>query len=101
PFSRLLRRPLAICVVLVAAAVANGLVSPHGLHPLFVKGHKEHLENRLLDTWNSFSRVEVSRTEHGPPDLWGPSPDYDASQWAVDQRRMNIDGLAGTTAYGI
>lgn len=101
-FAAVFRRPLVVCLVLVVCAAANGLVSPHGVHPPFVKGKMEKLQHRLFETWNSFSRVAVSKTERRAPTLWGPSPKYDPGQWAAtEQRPMNIDGLAATTAYGV
>lgn len=96
-----LRRPLAISLVLVAAALANDWMSPRGLHPLFVKGKIERLDERLFEQWNSFSRVVVFGTGNPNPHMWGPSPNYSPEDWPVEQRGMNIDGAAGTTAYRV
>ncbi|MPY71640.1 MAG: hypothetical protein GEU92_16325 [Alphaproteobacteria bacterium] len=101
PFAGLMRRPLAIAVALVGVVLVNDLVSPWGLHPLFVKGKVERLDDRLYEEWNSFSRVVVFDIDDPRPHMWGPSPNYAAEDWSVEQRGMNIDGAAGTTAYKI
>ena len=33
--------------------------------------------------------------------MWGPSPVFVADDWRLTQSELNIDGDAGTTAYGI
>jgi SAM-dependent methyltransferase len=96
-----LRRPVAISVALFAVAAANDLASPQGLHPLFVKGKIEQLDQRLFEDWNSFSRVIVTENNSPKPHMWGPSPVFDPDEWPVEQRGMNIDGAAGTTAYRV
>ncbi|WP_119461419.1 hypothetical protein [Rhodospirillaceae bacterium SYSU D60014] len=101
PVSAVLRRPLPIGLALVAVALANDLASPWGLHPVFVKGKVERLDQRIFEEWNSFSRVVVFDTGNPDPHMWGPSPIYMASDWPVEQRGMNIDGGAGTTAYRV
>ena len=100
-FARVLLRPAPVAVVLAVAALANGLASPWGLHPLFVKGKTETLNDRIFEEWNSFSRVIVFDRGNPHPHMWGPSPTYRKEDWPVEQRGMNIDGAAGTTAFRI
>jgi spermidine synthase len=92
----LLRRPSLVVVLLGACVVANSL-APRGLHPLFVKGQRE--TPPLFEAWNSFSRIAVFAHDNPAPQMWGPSPTFRPDAWAVQQRRMNIDGDAGTTTY--
>ncbi len=101
PFSWVLQRPQAIFLVLIAAAVVNGAMSPRGLHPVFVKGAAERLVVRLFEEWNSFSRILVFDVDNTNPHMWGPSPTYDRDEWSIEKHGMNIDGSAGTTMYGI
>jgi spermidine synthase len=101
PFAWLLRRPAALLLMLAAAALANDLAAPGGLHPQFVKGKIERLDQRIFEEWNSFSRIVVFETGNPRPHMWGPSPTYVAEDWPTAQRGMNIDGAAGTTTYGV
>ena len=48
--------------------------------------------------WNTFSRVVVNETHVGRPQMWGPSKKLTSENVVVEQRAMNIDGDAGTTA---
>lgn len=101
PAAAVLRRPVAVGAALVAVALANDLASPSGLHPLFVKGDIERLDDRIFEEWNSFSRVVMFDTGNPNPHMWGPSPNFDPDDWRVEQRGMNIDGGAGTTAHRV
>ena len=83
PFAWLLRRPAAIVLALAAAALGNQLAAPGGLHPLFVKGQVERLDQRIFEEWNSFSRIMVYNTGNRAPHMWGPSPVYDAADWPI------------------
>jgi hypothetical protein len=96
PLAQLLGRPSLVVVVLGGCVLANSL-APRGLHPLFVKGQRE--PHPLFEAWNSFSRIAVFAHGDAAPQMWGASPYFRASQWTVEQRRMNIDGDAGTTTY--
>jgi len=96
PCARLLQRPGLLVLVLAVLAVANGL-GHHGLRPIFVKGQLE--PRPLFEAWNSFSRIAVFKGSSMAPQMWGPSPNFRQEMWAVEQRKMNIDGDAGTTMY--
>lgn len=98
PLAALLRRPRTLLVLLAAAAALNG--QDQGLRPIAVKGNIEMLTGRpLFEEWNSFSRIAVFGTPRTVPAMWGPSPRFRDSDWTVEQRRMNIDGQAGTATY--
>ena len=96
PLAWLLRHPLLVLLLLVASILVNGLAL-RGLHPLLVKGQSE--PQPLFEAWNSFSRIAVFAHNDPVPHMWGPSPYFRAHEWTVEQRRMNIDGDAGTTTY--
>jgi spermidine synthase len=99
PMIAVLGRPGKVAVVLIALAAANSL-SEYRLHLLAVKQRVELRGGDLLfERWNSFSRIAVSRYADKEPHLWGRSPTTPRGRWEVDQRRMNIDGIAGTTMY--
>jgi spermidine synthase len=101
PLASVLQRPGSLFLVLIAAAIGNDLASPRGLHPMFVKGQAERLDNRLFEEWNSFSRIVVFDTTNRRPHMWGASPTYRPGDWPTEQRLMNIDGSAGTTSFRI
>jgi hypothetical protein len=92
---RLLRRPGLVAVILLVVAFAN-TTTRFGLQPLSAKFNRiESAPAFEFEEWNSFSRIAGSRTFHGPPILWGPSPTLPTGL-LVDQRGLNIDGFAGT-----
>jgi hypothetical protein len=97
PLHALLSRRKAILGGLVAAAFANG-VSGYGLQPLVAKGIFEGGNSYIFREWNTFSRVAVAPTHVSQPQMWGPSPKL-GPDLVVEQRGMNIDGDAGTTAF--
>lgn len=101
PLARLLQQPAALLLVLVACATVNGILSPRGLHPVFVKGKTEAMDIRIFEEWNSFSRIIVFDTGDRRPHMWGPSPTFEAADWPVRQRGLNIDGSAGTTTFNV
>jgi hypothetical protein len=92
------RHRAAILAVGLAAAVLNG-ATDYGFQPLVAKGRFEGGGSYLFRQWNSFSRIAVYPTETKPPQLWGPSPEFDGGAFRIGQRYLNIDGDAGTTAY--
>jgi spermidine synthase len=92
----MLRQPGLVLLLLGVSLLVNSLM-PRGLHPIFVKGQIE--PPPLFEAWNSFSRIAVFAHDDPTPQMWGPSPYFRADAWAVQQRRMNIDGDAGTTTY--
>ena len=96
-----LRRRGRLAAVLAVFALVNS-VTDHGLSPLYVKGKIEALDGfPMFQSWNSFSRVAVFDRGERPPHMWGPSPELEGDAWVVPQRFMNIDGDAGTVAYGV
>lgn len=101
-FARLLQRRYIWLVLMVAVAAINSIDRSHrGLYPVFAKNELQLVDLPWHETWNSFSRVTASKPEYGAPQMWGPSPAFDASAWRLRQSRLNIDGDAGTAAYGI
>ena len=96
----LLRWRWGIVIALVAAALVNGL-SERGLRPVFVKGMDQSAWPKLLEAWNSFSRVAVYAQDSREPKMWGPSPRFEPARWPIEQRTLNIDGDAATTSYRI
>jgi spermidine synthase len=99
PLSLVLQKPVPIAIVIALVAGAN-TVTDYRIHPLIVKGKVEPRANSLLfERWNSFSRVIVFRHPKGEPHLWGPSPRTPRGRWSIDQRMMNIDGIAATAMY--
>jgi spermidine synthase len=101
PLASVLQRPQAIFLVLFVCAIANDVISPRGLHPLFVKGKVERFDKRILEEWNSFSRVVADEGRSQYPHMWGPSPRYQRDDWPIEQRALSIDGAAGTTTFRI
>jgi predicted membrane-bound spermidine synthase len=106
PFASLLQRHKTILLVLCISAIANG-AADSGLKPLVVKGRIEaprvayagETARVLHEEWNAFSRIVVYKWPPNTPHLWGPSPKMPTDKWSVDQRWLDIDGLAGTIAY--
>ncbi|MDB5398402.1 MAG: hypothetical protein JWQ55_420 [Rhodopila sp.] len=96
PAAGVLQRPLHLVVLFGVLAGANTAIQPYGLVLTTVHNKLETSMPAAL-RWNSFSRVRASQDEIGAPDLWGPSPYTPAAQ--VSQRRMDIDGSAGTVMY--
>ena len=68
-----------------------------GIRPLMVKDAIEQPDRILFEKWNSFSRITVDHTKLSPPALPGPSPKVETSP--VEQRWIEIDGVAGTGIY--
>ena len=97
PLSALLARHRAILAMLSVAALANGATS-YGLQPVFVKASFEGGGTHTYRQWNTFSRIAVSPTYVSWPHMWGPSPRLASQDFMTEQRGMNIDGDAGTTA---
>ena len=94
----LLSRRTTILGLLVLAAFFNGLTS-YGLQPLVSKGRFEGGSSYIFREWNTFSRVVVTPTYLSWPEMWGPSPRVAEVAVPIEQRGMNMDGEAGTTAF--
>jgi spermidine synthase len=97
-FSGLFARRKMILFGLAALAVGNSLTS-YGLQPLVAKGLFEGGGSHIYREWNTFSRIVVGPTREYYPFMWGPSPKLDPNKYVIEQRSMNIDGDAGTTAF--
>jgi hypothetical protein len=97
PFHAFFRHRKTIFVVLFVCAIFNGLTD-YGFQPLVVKGRFEGPKNHIFLEWNSFSRIAVYPMEATTPYLWGPSPRFSIEDFTIEQRRLHIDGDAGTVA---
>jgi SAM-dependent methyltransferase len=101
PLAPALQRRDALLALLALLALANS-ITDHGLSPLYVKGKIEALQARpIFQAWNSFSRVAMFERGKREPHLWGPGRAFAGDRWRVPQRLMNIDGDAGTVAFGV
>jgi hypothetical protein len=94
---RLLRRPGMLTVALLALALGNAAIYPHGLVLSFAKARLENPDVIEHTQWNSYSRIRAEKIVHGGPAMWGASPTMPPTE--IDQRFMNIDGDAGTTMF--
>lgn len=102
--AKVLRRRAVWLIVLVALATLNTMDDRRlGLYPVFAKGSLQLGTLPWFEKWNSFSRVIAFHPSppRAIPAMWGPSPTFVARDWLVTQSLLNIDGDAGTTAYGI
>jgi len=101
-FATVLRWRTVWFLILVVAATLNTLDERRiGLYPVYAKGKLQIAFLPWFEKWNSFSRVTASKPRNLPPQMWGPSPTFVADDWRLTQSDLNIDGDAGTTAYGI
>ncbi|MEQ9640331.1 MAG: hypothetical protein RIM84_09955 [Alphaproteobacteria bacterium] len=101
-FAGLLRRRSLWLVVLAVAATLNTMDDRRlGLYPIYAKGELQIENLPWFEDWNSFSRVVTMPPVTEAPQMWGPSPTFDAAAWTVAASDLNIDGAAGTAAYGI
>ncbi len=96
-FHGILRHRVLIFVGLIVCAIFNGLTD-YGFQPLVVKGRFENAKSPIFMDWNSLSRIAVYPMGLTTPHFWGPSPRLDLNNVAVDQRRVYIDGDAGSVA---
>ncbi len=92
-----LRCALALLVLLGFAAWNGGAAQPW-LRPTWVKGVHENPAVFEHVSWNTHSRVTVSKTFAGPPALWaaGRTMPPELRMQPVTQRLILIDGAAGT-----
>jgi hypothetical protein len=96
-FTRLLRRPGMLTVALLALALGNAAIYPHGLVLPFAKARVETPDVIEHTQWNSYSRIRAEKIVHTGPAMWGGSSTMPSIE--IDQRYMNIDGDAGTTMF--
>jgi hypothetical protein len=94
--AKLFRYRRSILTGCLLFAIANALTI-HGVRPTIVKDRLEAPADLAYDRWNSFSRITVGQSDTGPPAMWGPSPRLPRS--TIEQRRLTIDGGAGTSIY--
>jgi hypothetical protein len=97
PLDFFLRHRTTIFVLIVTCAVLNGL-SDYGLQPLVAKGWFEDGDTYVFRQWNTFSRVAVSPQFSRRPQMWASSPKM-PDGLEIEQRSINIDADASTTAY--
>lgn len=72
------------------------------MRPNYIKGRD--VSDRpppIYERWNSFSRVVQRELETREPRMWDPSPRLSVEDWLIEQRKLVIDGSAGTTSYRI
>ena len=101
PMHRLLGHPGALLPMLIVLAIANSVASGY-VRPVFVKNVAEvdpWAPDAIL--WNSYTRITAGQVFRAPAHLWGRSPRFDESEWEVDQRSHQMDGLAGSMAYNL
>ena len=90
----------AVTLVLAFAASFNAAIYPDGGRILFVKSAVQPRDTVQGIYWNSFSRIDVGKSNLEVPQMWGPSPKFEGEVAApIRQRWMMIDGLAGTGMY--
>jgi hypothetical protein len=94
---RLLSRPVMLAAFLVDLALINVVAQPSGMVLSLVKDNLERPTPDSLIRWNSFSRVNVGRSEFGTPQMWAASPEM--PETGVYQRNMQIDGSAASSMY--
>ena len=96
-------RGLCAAVALVGLAAANQAGEPPALRPAWVKGQREDAAELESVTWNTHSRVDVSRPRPAPPMLWAAGRRTPAEALAPRPGRvLRIDGAAATpmVAFG-
>ena len=95
---RIFARPATLAVVFTALALCNAVFQPYGLRLSVVKAQIEDAATPdSFIRWNSFSRINVDRSERRPPQMWGASTAMPAIE--IDERHMAIDGDAGSAMY--
>jgi hypothetical protein len=94
PRVRTWSRPGWIALGMATLAIANA-TTQYGLQPISVKNRIDARQAYEFEQWNSFSRVNVGKSQADVPALWGPSPRRDHTV-RLDQRHLTIDGFAGT-----
>ncbi|MGB1013707.1 MAG: hypothetical protein ACPG4T_06215, partial [Nannocystaceae bacterium] len=89
--------PAVLPMLLMGLTVLHAGQAEPWLRPAWVKGIREVPELYDVTTWNTHSRVTVSKTIPAPPMLWGAGRLMPkALQQPIPQRAILIDGAAGT-----
>ena len=91
------RRGLWGAVALIVLAGLNNQAGHRGLVTLWAKGKAEDRSQVEVETWNSHSRVQVSKVGRGAASLWGAGSKCRIPQ--VRQRIILIDADAATPLY--
>jgi spermidine synthase len=86
---------IGLFVILIGSVFINSSSSFYGIGPFVVKGQIKRIELYMLERWNSFSRIAVSKQLNKPPQYWGASP-VAPKEKILPMHYMNIDGEAGT-----
>ncbi|MCS6898206.1 MAG: hypothetical protein RMJ98_02680 [Myxococcales bacterium] len=84
-------------VILLLLAGLNHHAGHRGLVTLWAKGRAEERSQVEVETWNSHSRVQVSKVSRGAASLWGAGSKCKIPQ--VRQRMILIDADAATPLY--
>jgi len=101
-FDEIMERKKLWLIVLTVVAGANSMSAGHaGFYPLAIKGKIDIGTVPWFERWNSFSRVIATKPRNLPAHMWGPSPTFAPKDFVLPQSFMNIDGDAGTAAYGV
>ncbi len=93
---KLTRGSLLAGAAVLALLFLHGATS-RGLVPIWVKGHAEDRDLLEIETWNSHSRVQVSREGTAPAALWGAGTR--CSIPTIRERAIVIDGDAATPVF--
>jgi len=89
--------PAILPILLMGLTVVHAGQPEPWLRPAWVKGIREVPELYDVTTWNTHSRVTVSKTVPAPPMLWGAGRLMPkALKQPIPQRAILIDGAAGT-----
>ena len=86
-----------VCFVVLLLAGFASSASPWGIRPLYVKGNIEIPGYHEIEKWSASARTGISHIKNEPPYYWGASTN--APQQNVDQRFIEIDGMAGSPMY--
>ncbi len=95
------RKSIWFVLLIVLAALNSTNSERKGLYPVMAKGKVEIGTLPWFESWNSFSRVVANEIVIQPAHIWGPSPTMRRMDWVLPQSYLNIDGDAGTAAYGV
>lgn len=88
------RRSRWILGIVVVLAFVNSSTT-YGIRPFVVKGRVEGPRGNIVEKWNSYSRVIVTKMMESEPFLWAGSPLAPTGK-KLFQYDMNIDGEAAT-----
>ena len=90
-----LRRSSAWILGIVAVVACANSFTTYGIRPFVVKGQVVGPRDNIVEKWNSYSRVIVTKMMESEPFLWAGSPLAPPGKKLL-QHDMNIDGEAAT-----